>query len=274
MGKCEYLSKLATKHKADLLALQETHVTADSAPSRYLVPGYSLVGRINHAQYGTITYAKNPAEVEVITSELHGENIHTTTVKIADKTFTNVYKPPNSRWPTPPLPHLQHPAIIAGDFNSRHTDWGYQNCNEAGEAIAGWANDGNLHLLYSPHDRGTFVSARWGREYNPDLVFVTTDRHQSPLPAQREVLPNFPKSQHRPVLITTGRTIPIINSLPKPRWNFQKADWEGYSQYIERMCNRIPALGSNMNSFNRLLLKSAKKFSTERFPEGVHTLLI
>jgi hypothetical protein len=74
----------------------------------------------------------------------------------------------------------------------------------------------------------------------------------------REVLSDFPHSQHRPTLTTTGIRIPIINSIPRARWNFQKVNLDAYASEIERTCMRIPATQDKMQRFTKLLLKSAR----------------
>jgi len=79
-----------------------------------------------------------------------------------------------------------------------------------------------------------------------------------PLQVTREVLGDFPKSGHRPVLITTGQCIPHSEVPPLPRWNFRKADWEKYADKIETICPYIKPNVGNLGRFNKLVLKSAK----------------
>ena len=121
-----------------------------------------------------------------------------------------------------------------------------------------WAETLNLHLLYDAKDRGTFHSARWDRDYNPDLCFVTS-MNTGPLPATRVVLKNFPQSQHRPVIIDIGNKIPIVKSVAKPRWNFHKADWKRFSKLLDDAIRFIPPLSSNYERFVGLVIASAKK---------------
>jgi len=258
MAKCEYLEKLLMNHDIDVLLLQETHVGADAPPSRYTVQGYHLIARVNHNQYGTMIMARKPEIVEVVTSEIKENDVHESVIRIGNLTIGNLYKPPQSEW-ADTLREYQHPSAVIGDFNSHHHDWGYQSCNNAGEEVSQWASQTNMQLIYSPNDRRTFFSARWRREYNPDLIFVTRDENQRPLPTYRQVLSDFPNSQHRPILITIGHRIPLSQSLPLPRWNFRKARWNDFSKYIDEICRRIPATGENMTRFNKLLLTGAAR---------------
>ena len=116
------------------------------------------------------------------------------------------------------------------------------------------------HLLFHPREKSTFFSARWQKEYSPDLTFVSRDNNDIPVHSRRQILDPFPKSQDRPVLITIGLSIATTPSLPKPRWNFQKANWDDFTDHIEKTCTRIPPKQENINRFTKLILCSAKKY--------------
>ena len=103
-AKCEYLSELLTRHSIDVLALQETHIHENSSPSRFKIPGYTVVSRINHEIYGTMIYARDLSKLVVISDDLCDNNIHRSTIKYEDITIVNIYKPPNTLWPLPTLP--------------------------------------------------------------------------------------------------------------------------------------------------------------------------
>ena len=48
------------------------------------------------------------------------------------------------------------------------------------------------------------------------LVFVTRQEDKSAMQARREVVNNFPKNQHQPIIITIGVKIPVIKSIHYP----------------------------------------------------------
>lgn len=54
-----------------------------------------------------------------------------------------------------------------------------------------------------------------------------------------------------------------MNSVPKPRWNFQKADWASFTERVESSIRFIP---NSINNFKRFLglIKSAAKKSVPR----------
>uniref|UniRef100_A0A2S2QD57 Endonuclease/exonuclease/phosphatase domain-containing protein n=1 Tax=Sipha flava TaxID=143950 RepID=A0A2S2QD57_9HEMI len=66
--KCEVLSKLMNDERVDVIALQETHTVDDKdLKKRGFIPGYVLLGSINHKQYGIATYVKEDLDdVETI----------------------------------------------------------------------------------------------------------------------------------------------------------------------------------------------------------------
>ena len=109
----------------------------------------------------------------------------------------NVYKPPTEHWNNTNLPPvLPHPAVLVGDFNSHHPDWGYQEADLNVQSLQEWALNSNYLLLHDAKQRGTFHSARWQRDYSPDLCWISTTVGR-PQPASSVVLGDFPHSQHR-----------------------------------------------------------------------------
>lgn len=223
--KSSYLARLLPELKADVVLLQETHVPdEEQMHCRGNINGYKLISATYHKQYGTATFIRNDIS--------NSSHIHTTmagpvsviTTSVANKTILNIYKPPNEKWPLPTLPPVQHPSVVAGDFNSHHTSWGYDENDENGKVLSEWIETENMQLIFNGKDRHTFHSGRWNRGYNPDLCIVSKDHNGVSLQAQRSVLNNFPKSQHRPVRIQIGIQIPLVKTLPKPRWNFRKAN--------------------------------------------------
>lgn len=265
MQKCDYLSRLLNELDIDILLLQETHLELDSAPSRSFIAGYTEVSKQCHPKYGISTYARKPELVAKLGETTENNGTQRCTVKTEGIEITNVYKPPAEKWSQPPKRQFEHPALIIGDFNSHHNEWGYKEANAAGHELHDWAIRIDAHLIYDPNTRGTFRSARWNKDYTPDLVFVTKDANHKPLAASREVLTDFPNSQHRPIIITTGIQIIRTEAIPQPRWNFKKANWEEYTSHIERTCQRIPPSSENITRFGKLILKSAKK----SIPRGV-----
>jgi len=186
---------------------------------------------------------------------------HCDVAKVGSYSIANVYKPPSEAWDTSNLlPALPHPAIYVGDFNCHHPDWGYDAANTEGEQLIEWASCNDVVLIHDPKQRGTFRSARWKRDYSPDLCWVSTVGGH-PLPASCVVLEDFPHSQHRPSIIHIGLTVPFVRSTNKKRWNFRKANWDEFTAAAEKSIPLIPRHGVPVEEaysrFNHALLKAA-----------------
>lgn len=128
-----------------------------------------------------------------------------------------------------------------------------------GNTIVKWAEDEHLTLVFDAKDRFTFKSAAWKREYNPDLCFVSTNNRGQPIEVSRKVLPDFPHSQHRPVIVEVGTQIPLITSIHRPRWNVKKTNWTEFSTELDKCLCWIPPSSRNYNRFVGAVISSAKK---------------
>lgn len=259
-SKCEYISKFAVERNLKVLLLQETHsASAEDLDARGKIDCFHLVVAEHSSVHGIATYVKQGIPGVSVVESCTRNNVYRSVVRLGKLSITNVYKSPQVAWADPPL-HIQpHPALYAGDFNSHHTEWGYRASDENGETIMNWATMGELMSVHDGKDLKTFHSKIHHTESNPDLCFVSGDSEGIPLPVTREVLPAFPNSQHRPVIIEVGLSIPIVTSVPRPRWNFQKANWNQFSRLVNSAVRFIPPLQQNYNRFSSLVISTAKK---------------
>lgn len=189
------------------------------------MPGFTVAAYVNSTIHGVATYVREDLRNFKVLHFSDENNIFRIVIELFGIKVINIYKPPNQAWPNPACQVELHPAVFVGDFNSHHTQWGYQRNNDNGTSLSNWAESANLFLVHDLKQLPTFYSARWRRSYNPDLCFLTKDKNERPLKTTRKVLKAFPRSQHRPIIITIGTEVETVNSVPKPRWNFQKEDW-------------------------------------------------
>jgi len=117
-------------------------------------------------------------------------------IRVGGYHIANIYKPPTEHWNNTNLPPvLPDPPVLIGDFNSHHSDWGYQEADLNGESLQEWALNSDYLLLHDAKQRGMFHSARWQREYSPDLCWISATVVRSQ-PASSVVLGDFPHRQH------------------------------------------------------------------------------
>jgi len=259
-NKAEYLSRLLLDNKIKVLLLQETHAEKEEdLLNRGSIAGFRLAHATYHNKYGTAIYIRNDtSDWEHICTTITN-NISLTHIRIGEINIINVYKPPGEKWTATILPQVQHPTLIIGDFNSHHSAWGYDTNDENGNTLYDWVEQKDLALMIDLKDVGTFRSARWQKDYNPDLCFVTKNNHGLPVRTSRQVLSDFPRSQHRPIFIKVGIQIPITNSILKPRWNFLKADWNDYRKRLDDNIRWIKPEANNYDRFVKMVIQTAKK---------------
>ncbi len=254
-AKRDIVAKLAVTHKCDIILLQETHTTSDN---QLAIAGYDTVSHQHHRQYGLATYARSDIHVDVLPTTGTSDQTQYQALLVEGVTIYNIYKPPSTSWPNPPLPTCANPVLYCGDFNSHHPDWGYARSDSDGDVISEWASNSNLTCLYDPKQPKTFHSARWNTDTNPDLVFVSDDSSDAKL----SVLDRFPHSQHRPTLIQYGTSIKSTNSSPKLRWNFRKAQWQDFTDHIETCIDKLPLAHENIDAeykdFCEIIVNAAK----------------
>lgn len=253
-------------NEIDLVVLQETHAADEKQlDARGKIPGYELLGATFHHAYGNATYVRTSIENAYHISSSTHNDIHSVVSNIGDIVVTNIYKPPNTPWPSQVADPRPHPAIYIGDFNSHHEEWKYRTNDENGEKLVDWSESNNLFLVFNAKDPGTFRSAAWRRESNPDLCFVSRSQENKPLPSKRKVLTSFPHSQHRPIIYEVGIQVPLVTTVPRPRWNFKRANWAGYAEELDKRLRWIPPTHKEYERFIGTVIATAKKFIPRGF---------
>ena len=161
----------------------------------------------NDMTWSAIRISSERAEVEWIPT------------KVQETTIDNIYKPPPSRHSPSSLPA---PAVYTGDFNSHHTDWGYSSSSTDGDFLVDLASTAEATLLYDPKEPHTFYSAQWNSTTNPDLAFAKWHNNQ-PFPV-RHIPDMFPRSHHRPSLITIPSLVQPVQGRDASLLCFRKAN--------------------------------------------------
>ena len=222
-SKMNVLHHLALQSEAFVILLQETHFTD---AEKLVLPNYQLAGSFISRKHGLATFVHERLRYTLLDQSPSTSEIEWLCVDVDGYKIVNIYKPSPTRLRSLDLPVFPHPCLYAGDFNCRHADWGYDDNSPDGECLAGWASINCLALLYNAKDAASFYSGRWNTGTNPDLAFASVGPN-SRLP-DRRVLEKFPRSQHRPSLITPPRFAMAVPSMPIKRWNFRKAKWSHY----------------------------------------------
>lgn len=255
--KSEVLARLAYDNKADVILLQEVHVKSEQdLINRGTIPGYTLAASIPSQVYGIATYVSEELLEYDITYCDNTNDIHVINLLIGGINVMNVYKPPSIPWASTVLPFPGDPCFLGGDLNSHHELWGYSKNDFNGDVLYDWICKNEFQILHSAKDKSTFQSARWNTGTNPDLSLISSSISKS---VNKTVLSLFPRSQHRPILTDIGLSIPLIESCPKNRWNFDKADWINFETELDHVVKYVPVKISNYDRFVGLVKAIAKK---------------
>ena len=258
-SKMNVLHHLAMQSEALVILLQETHCTDTE---KLVLPHYQLAGSSLSRKHGLATFVHERLRYTLLDQSPPTSEIEWLCVDVDGYKIVNVYKPPPTRLRTLDLPVFPHPCLYAGDFNCRHADWGYDDNSPDGECLAGWASINCLALLYNAKDAASFYFGRWNTGTNPDLAFASVGPN-SRLP-DRRVLEKFPRSQHRPSLITPPRFAMAVPSMPVKRWNFRKANWSHYIALTNKFAKTLLPpdsldVDAAYQDFCNIIKKAAKK---------------
>ena len=197
-AKKDVIEHIAQTHAVHVIFLQET----DKQHEGFCIPNYDAAFEsLNTANRsaGLVTLVRKDIPYKRICNSLPSQwQWHC--VEIHGIKLVNVYRPPSSSlWNPHDLPTAE---IYIGDFNCAHTAWGYKTDSVDGTRLMEWTELADLHVHYQPSVY-TFRSAIWGTSTHPDLV-ISRSRDDT----DYQVLSQFPKSQHFPILTTLGTQSP------------------------------------------------------------------
>ena len=238
-AKSDVLAHLGAEHEASVILLQETHVPKVELLQ---IPEYTLAAHTLSPVYGISTFVHKSLRWTHIATSPPASEIEWTTIsnsvsmELPSQTCISL-----CHLYTDSLPRYPAHCVYAGDFNCHSTTWGYSASNSSGAALKNWASAADVTLLHDPKQPHSFRSARWGTFSNPDLAFINLGSRF----ARRQVLEPFPKSQHRPALITTSASIQPVPTRPVKRWNFRKADWAKFEATLDSSATKLPSASSH-----------------------------
>lgn len=130
-----------------------------------------------------------------------------------------------------------------------------------------------LALIHDSKQRGTFHSARWKKDYSPDLCWASS-LNGTPYTTQILILDDFPHSYHRLLLVHIGLQLPVINSPRKMRWNFHKANWKKFSETLDRSAAIIPLHTTTVDEAYNCFCSAIFKAAHTASPQGYGPLCV
>ena len=234
------LQLLIHQYKPIIIVLQETHLKTDDSfivSTQYDHYYYNLpINSMTKKQGIAILIRKGiPHKSILVQSSIAALALE---VKLGFKySIINVYIPPNQKFMSSDLlgiiNQVPGPIILLGDFNAWSPLWGSNQTNARGRLIEDVIlfknlivlNDGSpTHL--STHNTLTNVDICFGSASISTKLTCST-------------LSNLGGSDHFP-LITAINTGTMNDFVFKPKFIFEKADWDRFSSIVTRNMNKFP----------------------------------
>jgi len=177
-------------------------------------------------------------------------------------TVTSIYKPSNSTFAfeKPANFDTKNIHIILGDFNSHHTNWGYDETDNYGDKVEVWAESNRLTLIHDPKLPPTFNSGKWKKGYNPNVICVSDMIAPQ---CTREIGRPIPLTQHRPILCKVTAVIKPCDTPFLRRYNFQKAYWYTFTKALDDAVAALEPVNENYEPFTKLVKTISRKIYQE-----------
>ena len=247
--------------EALVILLQETHCTD---AEKLVLPNYQLAGSSLSRKHGLATFvhelntlldqSPQTSEIEWLCVDVDGYKI------------LNIYKPPPTRLQTLDSQCFLTPVFMLAILTVVMLT-GYDDKSPDGECLADWASVNCFALLYNAKDAASFYFGCWNTGTNPDLAFASVGPN-SRLP-DRRVLEKFPRSQHRPSLITPSRFAMAVPSMPVKRWKFRKAKWSHYIALTNKFAKTLlPPDSLDVDAAYKDFCNTIKKAAKKTIPRG------
>ena len=114
-----------------------------------------------------------------------------------------------------------------------------------------WADSNSLSLIRNAKLPKSFNSAIWKKEYNPDLIFVSSRISDM---GEKSVLDHIPRTQLRPICLTVNPAIVPQPTTSRICFNLRKTKWVGFSTEFDAAIEEVNSIPEqNYGSFIDLL---------------------
>lgn len=270
------LTQLCNDINPDILTLNETHLNKSD---RFTMPGYTIYRKDRNRRGGGVAIlCKDDLPCSLHKNPPQFNNSEHLTIKIHIRNFpifiTAIYLPPSHDFPLDLFTYLNsyHKALILGDLNTYHTNFGDNINNRTGILL-------NQFLQNSPYRIIPTGPTRLPDNPNhrnltsPDKILVTHTLRNKVI--YTDVLEPL-NSDHccLRLQIATPNWIPTRANIPKTTFKYHKADWEQFRTLLTDLLPDVPPTITDLKSLieaDNLLLHVTNEARLKTIPHKTKT---
>lgn len=273
------------KHKIDIAFLSETQLRANH---KFRVKGYNIEredrpdrtdGNLMKQGGGVAFVIRNNIPYCRLQTR-HTSSIEHVAVRLDNGlVLVGVYVQPKTDivWSeVDQLLALGSKVIIAGDFNSRHEQWGCLSNNKNGRYMSRYLEETQVALMYT--DTPTHFPSNGQTPSTMDFII---NKNVSNLSEPYTVCEM--SSDHDPVLFTIGE---VFKENPaKPMWDYKNTNWEEYRKHINailktKYVSQEREIDEMVSNFTNIMLnarlkttKQIKQIQQDKIPDEIISLI-
>lgn len=238
--KISLLRALVAEQNIDLVLLSETHLRSTDSLKfpNYYVYRQDELSDAGRAFRGLAVLVKRRIVHQPIPQmqlqSFYALGVELSTNETPIRVFA-AYKPPGDRLDVRDVHNLmdsQHPTVIAGDMNVKHTAWNSRLICPNGRRLL----DDSERMRYEVLAPEVPTHYPHNSAYAPDVIDIALSKGiPSPL-MTTDVLDEHMISDHQPVLLTIARNH-IVRPPPRSRTLY---DWEAFESYVHQHVTTRP----------------------------------
>ena len=255
---------LISKYSPAVICLQETRLKPNNNTTFPHYTGYYKCNDNGHGGVGILVKNTLIQSSVALKTSLQAVAV---CVTIRGKAYiiSSIYVPPSS-CPTKfeyenIVNQFNKPYLLCGDFNAHSTWWSCQDTNDRGEVVEEFLHENTLVPL------NTTECTRYSSSCRPSLIDLSLAHSSIYLDFSCSILVDKHNSDHCPVLISVSNDgEPDTDRTPK--WNFKKADWDGFKDKCLEEINESIFSDSQdkMKTFSSSLLDIASEYIPKSSP--------
>lgn len=265
LNKTAELIEFVNKHQIKVIVLQETKLgEKTTSPS---IPNYTIVRKDRKSDKGggLATYVHKSLIFSKLPDNPSDGHTETLGVKIGDTNINNVYIPPVTSCTTGFKPDIQSlllpgNSLVLGDFNAHDSLWHSRIQDNRGAELADEIGNSTFGVLNE--DTPTRLPAN-GLPTSPDLSLASL----SLLTSSEWSTETSLGSDHLPVIIKISTTIDPVKSDFRNFINFNKADWDKFTNITEEKFQNQPT-PDNIHHAEKMFRDIINKASKRTIPGG------